>query len=202
MPATSVFKIGDRGAGVKSLQQYLGVKDDSIFGPITQAAQSAYNLGKNTSPTKNKPKKYSTVARPLSADTVMALGNKRLAADQGLQFAKQNQKDGTGRFRASFEAAKSMMNREMKTASRKLSNQLAGRGLARSPMLAGRGQIEIGRKFDDTIGQMQLTMTNDIEALKQATEQARLERQNILADIELQESLLRSDPEAYVTQGG
>lgn len=201
MPASGSFNLWDRGPNVKSLQEYLGVKSDSIYGPITQAAHQAYLQGKrNTDPIREK-KTYSTQPRPLTAETIQALGQKRLTADQAFQFAKEREESGTRRFQASFEAGKSMLNREMKSASDRLSRQLAGRGLARSPMVAGRGQVEIGKKFDEQIGQMKLTLANEIEALQQATEQARLERQMMLADIELQEALLRSVPEEYVTQG-
>lgn len=203
MPVGNSFNLWDRGPNVKGLQEYLGVKADSIYGPVTQAAHRAYLKGKNTDPTKggSDKKPYSNKAKPLSAETILALGQKRLNADQMYQFAKERETSGTSRFRASFEAGKAMLNREMKSASDKLARQLAGRGLARSPMIAGRGQVEIGKKFDDQIGQMQLTLGNEIEALKIATEEARLERERILADIELEEALLRSAPEDYVTQG-
>lgn len=203
MPVNNSFNLWDRGSNVKGLQEYLGVKADSIYGPVTQAAHQAYLKGKNTDPTKGSSdkKSYSNKAKPLSAETILALGQKRLTADQAYQFAKERETSGISRFRASFEAGKAMLNREMKSASDKLARQLAGRGLARSPMVAGRGQVEIGKKFDDQIGQMQLTLNNEIEALKIATEEARLERERILADIELEEALLRSAPEDYVTQG-
>lgn len=202
MPVSGSFNLWDRGSNVKSLQDYLGVKSDSIYGPITQAAHQSYLKGKNTTPTRDSTKNpYSTVAKPLTADAIKALGSKRLVADEGLQRAKEREGSGISRFQASFEAGKSLLNREMKSASDRLARQLAGRGLARSPMIAGRGQVEIGKKFDDQLGQMQITLTNEIEALKQATLDAQLERRKILADIELEESLLRSVPEDYVTRG-
>jgi hypothetical protein len=201
LPVNTTFNLWDRGSNVKSLQEYLGVKSDGIFGPITQAAQNAYLQAKNTNPIASAPNPYSTQPKPLSAEAIKAIGQKRLLADEAFQRAKERETSGSLRFQASFEAGKALLNREMESASDRLARQLAGRGLARAPMFAGRGQVEIGKKFDDQIGQMKVTLANEIEALKQATLDAQIERRRILADIELEEALLRSVPTDYVTRG-
>jgi len=203
LPVSGNFNLWDRGSNVKALQEYLGVKSDSIYGPITQAAHQGYLKNKNTNPLGGgQPQPpYSNKPKPLSAEAIQALGQKRLVADQGYQRAQERETSGTMRFQASFEAGKALLNREMKSAGDRLSRMLAGKGLARSPMVAGRGQVEIGKKFDDQLGQMKLSLTNEIEALKQATLDARLEREQILAQIQLDEALLRSVPEEYVTRG-
>jgi hypothetical protein len=145
---------------------------------------------------------YSIVARPLSAEAVMAFGNRRLAADMAFQRAKEKESSGTQQYQLSFEFSKGRLGREYKSASSELARSLAGRGLARSPMLRGKGEIEIGRVADDNLGQIKLTIASEIDPLKQATEDARIEREQILAQIELDEALARSAARQYVTYGG
>jgi hypothetical protein len=148
------------------------------------------------------PPKYSLKAKPLSAEAVMAFGNRRQAADMMFQRALERQSTGTQQYELSFEFSKGRLGREYKSASSELARSLAGRGLARSPMLRGRGEIELGRSYDDNLGQMKLTLASEIDALKQATEDARIEREQILAQIELEEALARSAAQQYVTYGG
>lgn len=145
-----------------------------------------------------KPVEYSRVAKPLSADILQAFGQRRLAADQAYQNALAQEESGIGRFRASFEAAKESLDNEYKNASDRLARTLAGRGLARSPMLRGRGERDLGETRADQLGEMQFNLASEIEALKQASEQARIQREMVLAQIEQDESLTRSQSVDYV----
>lgn len=141
---------------------------------------------------------YSRVAKPLSADILQAFGQRRLAADQAYQNALAQEESGIGRFRASFNAAKERLDNEYEKASERLARSLAGRGLARSPMLRGRGERELGQNRADQLGEMQFDLTTEIEGLKQASEQARIQRELILAQIEQDEALARSQSFDYI----
>ena len=143
---------------------------------------------------------YSRVAKPLSADLIGAFGQRRLVADQSYQNALAQEESGIGRFRTSFEAAKQRLDNEYSRASSRLGRQLAGRGLARSPMLRGRGEREMGQIVDEQLGEMKLNLSSEIEALQQASEMARIERMNILAQIEQDEALARSNSFDYIQQ--
>jgi hypothetical protein len=145
-----------------------------------------------------EPVEYSRVAKPLSADILQAFGQRRLAADQAYQNALAQEESGIGRFNASFAAAKEKLDNEYENASDRMARMLAGRGLARSPMVRGRGERDLGETRADQLGEMQFNLSSEIEALKQASEQARIQREMILAQIEQDEALARSQSVDYV----
>lgn len=140
---------------------------------------------------------YSGQPKPLSAEAIRALGMKRLAADQAYQQAMAGESSGVQRFQASFNAAKEKLSRAARNTTEETARRFAGRGLARNPMQMGRAAREIESSLQENIGEAKFTLTTEIEALKLATEQARIERDKILADIELEEALLRSSPDLY-----
>lgn len=141
---------------------------------------------------------YSRVAKPLSADVLQAFGLRRSAVDEAYKTALAQEESGIGRFRASFEAAKQRLDNEASTASSRIARQLAGRGLARSPMVRGRQERELGQVVDDQLGEMKLNLSTEIEGLQQASENARLQRLNLMAQIEQEEALARSQSVDYV----
>jgi hypothetical protein len=67
-------------------------------------------------------------------------------------------------------------------------------------MLRGRGEREMGQIVDEQLGEMKLNLSSEIEALQQASEMARIERMNILAQIEQDEALARSNSFDYIQQ--
>jgi hypothetical protein len=141
---------------------------------------------------------YSRVAKPLSADMLQAFGQRRLTVDQAYQNALAQEESGIGRFRASFEAAKQRLDNEYNRASDRMARQLAGRGLARSPMIRGRAEREMGQVVGDQLGEMKLSLASEIEALQQASEQARVQREAVMAQIEQDEALARSQSVDYI----
>jgi hypothetical protein len=145
-----------------------------------------------------EPAEYSRVAKPLSADMLQAFGQRRLTVDQAYQNALAQEESGIGRFRASFEAAKQRLDNEYNSASNRMARQLAGRGLARSPMVRGRAEREMGQIVGDQLGEMKLSLASEIEALQQASEQARIQREMVMAQIEQDEALARSQSADYI----
>lgn len=168
----------------------------------TNSTKSASNAKENrttTSPfTFPKPLNYSRVAKPLSADVLQAFGLRRAAVDEAYKTALAQEESGIGRFRASFEAAKQRLDDEYDTASSRIGRQLAGRGLARSPMTRGRQERELGQIVNNQLGEMQLNLSTEIEGLKQASENARIQRLNLMAQIEQEEALARSQSSDYI----
>ena len=148
----------------------------------------------------NLPKtpEYSRVAKPLTADVLQAFGLRRSAVDEAYKTALAQEESGIGRFRASFEAARQRLDRDASTASSRIAQQLAGRGLARSPMIRGRQERELGQAIDDQLGEMKLNLSTEIEGLQQASENARLQRLNLMAQIEQEEALARSQSVDYI----
>lgn len=151
----------------------------------------------NISQSSNEPV-YSRVAKPLSADLVSAFGQRRLAADKAYQNALAQEESGIGRFKASFEASKQRLTEEGDRASQRLARQLAGRGLARSPMVRGRGEREMGQVMDSQLGEMKFNLATEIEGLKQASEMARIERENVHAQLAMEEAMARSNSFEYI----
>lgn len=145
-----------------------------------------------------EPPEYSRVAKPLSAELLQAFGQRRLAADQAYQNALAQESAGIGRFNASFAAAKERLDNEYNRASKRVARELAGKGLARSPMVRGRQERELGQVVSEQLGEMKLNLATEIEALQQASENARIERLNIMAQIEQEEALARSQSYDYV----
>lgn len=202
MPATGTFKIGDRGSNVKSLQSYLGVKADSIYGPITQGAQKAYLAGKqtglSTSPAKKKPPPYPTTPKPLNAEQLGALSDRRSAVDMGFKEALANQERGEGASRIAALASKQMLDSSFKSTVDDFMSTLAGRGLARSPMFAGKGQRRLQQDREGQMGEISAGLTSQLDSLSEMVNRARVERDMELAKISQDEATMRSNPFDYL----
>lgn len=203
MPVSGSFNLWDRGPNVQELQKYLGVKADSIYGPITQAAHNSYLAGKqtglSTSPSKPaKPPQYPTTPRPLNADELGALSARRSAVDTGFQEAMANQERGEGAARLSALASKQMLDTSFKRTVNDFMSTLAGRGLARSPMFAGKGQKQLQQDREQQMGEIQSGLTGQLDALSEMVNRARVERDMELARISQDEAQMRSNPFDYL----
>jgi len=203
LPVSGSFNLWDRGPNVQALQKHLGVNADSIYGPITQAAHNSYLAGKqtglSTAPSKPaKPPQYPTVPRPLNAEELGALGDRRSAVDSGFQEAMANQERGEGAARLSALASKQMLDTSFKRTVNDFMSTLAGRGLARSPMFAGKGQKQLQQDREQQMGEIQSGLTGQLDALSEMVNRARVERDMELARISQDEAQMRSNPFDYL----
>ena len=209
MPVSGSFKMWDRGPNVQELQKYLGVKADSIYGPITQAAHNAYLAGKNTgsssvstastAPSKPaKPPQYPTTPRPLNAEELGALAARRSAVDTGYKEAIASQERGEGSARLAAAASRQMLDTSFKRTVNDFMSTMAGRGLARSPMFAGKGQKQLQQDREQQMGEIQSGLTSQLDALSEMVNRARIERDMELARISQDEAQMRSNPFDYL----
>lgn len=190
------MRLGLPSYASSSAQEYFGLKPKPKPTPKPSGnivTDPAKVVEEDSTPYGNQPK-------PLSADALRALGQRRLAADQAYQSALAGESSGIARFKASFNAAKDKMTRAARDQSEDLARKLAGKGLARNPMQMGRGVRKIESNLQDALGEAKFTMSTEIEALQLATQQAKNERDQILADIELEEAMLRSNPDLYFNE--
>jgi hypothetical protein len=73
--------------------------------------------------------------------------------------------------------------------------EVAGRGLARSPMIAGRGVRRTGEDLRLTYGEIDTKLSTEIAALQDLVSQAELARSEEIASISQDEANMRADLE-------
>jgi hypothetical protein len=145
-----------------------------------------------------KPPPYPTTPRPLNAQELQALSDRRLAVDNAYKEAMAAQERGEGAAKAAALAQRQMVNTDFRRSSRDFMSEMAGRGLARSPMLAGRGMRRMQQDRERTYGQIDNETTTQISALQEMVNRARIERDMEMSRISQDEALMRSNPWDYL----
>lgn len=156
--------------------------------------------GSGTDPSKNygDPPKYPTEPRPLNAEELAALADRRLAIDNAYKEALAQKEQGEGATRARGLAERQLIDRDFKRSSQDFMSAMASRGLARSPMFAGKGMRQMQQDRESNYGQVEDRVSSEISALEEMVNKARIERDMELARISQDEAFMRSDPWSYL----
>ena len=125
----------------------------------------------------------------LSAEMLGALAARRSAADQMLQQAMQREIDETKRLNLAAETARTQLTREFKNLTQDLMGMLGGRGLARSPLVAGRGLRRISEQREERFGAVSQTLSDEISALQEMVQAAENAHKAELARIAQDEAM-------------
>ena len=145
-----------------------------------------------------KPKPYPTEPRPLSAAEMGALADRRLAVDNAYQEALAARERGENAARVSSLAQRQMIDQNFKDTSSDFLNILSGRGLARSPMFAGKGLKRLQRGREQEYGEVESGLSSELSALEEMVNRARTERDMEMARISQDEASMRSNPLDYL----
>lgn len=145
-----------------------------------------------------KPKPYPTEPRPLSAAELGALADRRLAVDNAYQEALAARERGEGAARVSSLAQRQMIDDNFRDTSNDFLNILSGRGLARSPMFAGKGMKRLQKGREQEYGEVESGLASELSALEEMVNRARIERDMEMARISQDEAMMRSNPFDYL----
>jgi len=145
-----------------------------------------------------KPKPYPTEPRPLSAAELGALADRRLAVDSAYQEALAARERGEGSARVSSLAQRQMIDKDFTRTSQDFLGFMGGRGLARSPMFAGKGMRRMQQDREGQYGEVESNLTNELSALEEMVNRARIERDMETARISQDEAMMRSNPFDYL----
>lgn len=142
-----------------------------------------------------QPDPYPTVLPSLSAAQLGALSERRRVADQRLKVAEEESRKRRELLEASANRSRAGAERESKRSMDDFMREVAGRGLARSPMIAGRGVRRAGEDLRLTYGEIDTKLSTEIAALQDLVSQAELARSEEIASISQDEANMRSDLE-------
>lgn len=142
-----------------------------------------------------QPDPYPTVLPSLSAEQLGALSERRRVVDQRLKVAEEESRKRRELLEASANRSRAGAERESKRNMDDFMREVAGRGLARSPMIAGRGVRRAGEDLRLTYGEIDTKLSTEIAALQDLVSQAELDRSEEIASISQDEANMRADLE-------
>ena len=137
--------------------------------------------------------KYPTVLPPLSPEAQRAFAERRRLATRQWEEAQAQE----ARQRAAAEGAavqgRRQIGREQAEQSRAGMQTLAGRGTARSPMFVNPFQREVARVAQQRVGELEMGLGQTLENLRTALQQADIDRERELNQIEFDIIAARSN---------
>lgn len=168
--------------------------------PTPKPTPDGNTTGLSTDPAKSygTPPEYPTDPAPLNAEQLQALADRRLAIDNAYKEALAQKERGEGASRAAGLAQRQLADRDFKRSSRDFMSAMASRGLARSPMFAGKGMRDMQQDRESRYGEIEEGVSAQISALEEMVNKARIERDMEIARISQDEALMRSDPFNYL----
>jgi hypothetical protein len=167
------------------------VKSTGTTTKTTGAAVTDTGTGGSTATRPITP--YPTTLPPLSPEMLAAIEARRRAANRGLLETEaqvesrrtQAELENIGRLLGIGEQAGRTRRSGMQ--------ELAGRGVARSPMYANPFRREVARVQQEQIGLSQQQLAGTLDQLQAALQSARQRRESELAQIAFDEAMARSD---------
>jgi hypothetical protein len=141
------------------------------------------------------PDPYPAVLPSLSARELGELAQRRQIADQRLKEAEADKERGTTLLEASAARARQSAERDSRRSIEDFMRQAAGRGVARSPMVAGRRQRRLGEDLRLEVGEIDTRLSTEIATLQDMVSKAENARSQEIAFIKQDEVNMRTDLE-------
>lgn len=148
------------------------------------------------------PDPYPTVLPSLSATQLGELSQRRSIADQRLKQAEADKERGTSLLEASAIRARESATRDSRRSIEDFMRQAGGRGLARSPMVAGREQRRGGEDLRLAVGEIDTRLSTEIATLQDMVSRATNERNQEIAFIKQDKVNMRTDLERLFPASG
>jgi len=146
-------------------------------------------------PSQFEPDPYPTVLPSLSAQQLGQLAERRMLADMRLKQAETEAKRRKELLEASSVRAREEANRTKTRNLQDFMREAGGKGLARSPMVAGRQVRREGEDLRLKYGEIDTRLSTEIAALQDLVSKAADERQFVISSTEQQEIDMRADLE-------
>lgn len=148
------------------------------------------------------PDPYPTVLPSLSAAQLGALAERRRLADQRLKQAKTEKERGEALLEASAIRARESATRDSRRSIEDFMRDAGGKGLARSPMVAGRFQRRAGEDLGLAYGEVDTRLSTEIAALQDMVSQAENARSEEIALIDQEQVNMQADLERLFPASG
>jgi hypothetical protein len=142
-----------------------------------------------------EPDPYPTVLPSLSASQLGQLAERRRLADERLKRAETESVRRRGLLEASSERARQDADRVSRRSLQDFMREAGGKGLARSPMVAGRQVRRTGEDLRLAYGEIDTRLSTEILALQDMVSQAENERNSMIAAIEQERVNMQADLE-------
>lgn len=159
---------------------------------IPGGSESSFTTDPSNSP---EPDPYPSVLPSLSAEQLGSLAERRRIADKRLKLAEEESRKRRELLEASANRNRATAERDSKRSMDDFMREVAGRGLARSPMIAGRETRRAGEDLRLAYGEIDTKLATEISALQDLVSQAELARSEEIASISQDEVNMRADLE-------
>ena len=140
-----------------------------------------------------KPDPYPTVLPSLSAAQLGQLAERRRLIDERLKQAEAESERRRSLVEASATRSRQSAERESQRSIQDFMREAAGSGLARSPMVAGRGVRRSGEDLRLEYGEIDTRLSTEIAALQDLVSQAENERSIGMSQIEQERVNMQAD---------
>lgn len=142
-----------------------------------------------------EPSTYPTTLPALSASQLGALAERRRLADQKFKQAEAQKERNKTLLEASAERARESGARNSRRSIEDFMREAGGKGIARSPMIAGRFQRREGEDLRLAYGEIDTRLSTEIAALQDMVSDARNTRDEQIALIEQERVNMQADLE-------
>lgn len=177
---------GSLGAGVRSSSNLTPPKPTGKPPVYNNPDPGTFKAGPDPNP-------YPSVLPSLSATQLGELAQRRQIADQRLKEAQADKERGTTLLEASATRARQSAERDSRRSIEDFMRQAAGRGVARSPMVAGRQQRRSGEDLRLEVGEIDTRLSTEIATLQDMVSKAENARSQEIAFIEQDKVNLSAD---------
>jgi hypothetical protein len=164
---------------------------ENVFGISTDAGKTGMN-----------PDPYPTVLPSLSAEQLGALSERRRLADERLKRAETEAENRRGLLGTASDRARSEAERNSRRSVEDFMRTAAGRGVARSPLVAGRKLRREGEDLRLAYGEIDTRLSTDIMALQNLVARAAEERDSAIAGISQEQVNMQADLERLFPAAG